>query len=85
MRFLVFICVVLVGAPQTFATAQSSDWMIYEGKFFRIADNPLETFPWPGDNRPWFQIAPGVMSTANYRGYLWSKERRSRRSSDRAA
>lgn len=44
--------------------------MIYQGKFFRIADDPLETFPWPDNKRPWFEIAPGVMSTANYRGYL---------------
>lgn len=60
----------LLAQVSVFATAQSADWLIYEGRFFRIADDPLDTFPWPNDKRPWFEIAPGVQSTGNYRGYL---------------
>ncbi len=70
MKIFLFIAIAFVVMSRSFATAQSSDWMIYEGKFFRIADDPLDTFPWLGDKRPRFEIAPGVSSTGNYRGYL---------------
>jgi len=47
--------------------------MIYDGRFFEITEYPLQTFPWPGDKRQIFEIAPGEIITGNYRGYraIW--------------
>ena len=69
-RINIFLILIIATLSTLFGTAQSHDWLIYDGKFLRIATDPLETYPWPEDNRPWFETFPGSHSTANYRGYL---------------
>ena len=76
MRKLIIALVVLALLPAAaLATAQAPDVIHYEGKKYNLFTNPLESY-FKESERPKFQIGPGSMSTANWRGYVatWKVE-----------
>jgi hypothetical protein len=66
---LLFVFLFALSAD-AFATAQAPDVLYYEGKVFKLFINPLESFYKNRKDRPMFAIAPGTISSGNWRGYI---------------
>ena len=70
-RFLLSILLLLLISPVVFATAQAPDVLIYNGKTYDLFSNPLEDFYREDKSKkPRFWIAPNMMSSGNWRGYI---------------
>lgn len=69
-RMLLVLLGLLTTSAEVLGTAQSMDWLICDGKFFQIADQPLKTFPWTSGEHPSFELAPGLSRSSQVRGYL---------------
>lgn len=71
-RFLLSILSLLLLTSLAFATAQSPDVLIHEGKTYDLFSNPLEDFYAGGakNKRPNFWIAPNTISSGTWRGYI---------------
>lgn len=70
-RFLLSILPLMLITSAAFATAQSPDVLIYNGKTYDLFSNPLEDF-YGGieSKRPKFWVEPNTMSSGNWRGYV---------------
>jgi hypothetical protein len=57
-------------SANAFATGQAPDVLYFEGKVFKLFSNPLESLYKNDKDRPVFAVAPGTISSGNWRGYV---------------
>jgi hypothetical protein len=70
-RILLSLLSLIFITSSVFATAQAPDVLIYNGKIYDLYSNPLEDFYRANKSkRPKFWVAPNVMSSGNWRGYV---------------
>jgi hypothetical protein len=70
MKKLILLITIFTFFTNAFATAQAPDVLFYDNKVYDLYSNPLESFYKNEKERPKFSIAPGVMSSGNWRGYV---------------
>ena len=66
-KITVILFSILWGAISTLATGQMPDWVIYNGKYYRLYSVPLETY---FDKYPAKKPSSATVSSALHRGYI---------------
>ena len=68
LSLTVFLLMAL--APVASATPQAPDILIYNGKTYALLANPLEDYYSHNRRRPRFMIAPQIVASSAWRGYV---------------
>jgi hypothetical protein len=71
LKIITLAVICCASALNAFATAQTPDKLLHQGKVYDLFSNPLEEFyRAEGRSRPEFMVKPFTMSSGNWRGYV---------------